>query len=160
MWAGRQTLAAMQQVHRPKVATSSRSGHLGGLMAAGELLNLSDTMQNLRVKRWTQPPPAETAAHPVVGHCPDPRCPPILQAIAATLGVAGFILLTSLSSGRRASWQTAVFCSGADRGKLAASAGAGAPITNFAARCRIEKTAQNPFVEDRLPGILAIAWRS
>ena len=139
----------MQQVHQAKVGDQLKVGHLGGLMGSGELLNLSDTHAELRVK-LDQPPPPKLPLTLLLA-MPRPKMFRRILQHCATLGVAEIILLNSYRV-EKSFWQTPFLQPEQIEENLLL--GLEQARDTILPRVRIEKRFK-PFVEDRLPGILA-----
>ena len=142
-------LQHMQQVHQAKVGDQLKVGHLGGLMGGGELLNLSDTHAELRVK-LDQPPPPKLPLTLLLA-MPRPKMFRRILQHCATLGVAEIILLNSYRV-EKSFWQTPFLQPEQIEENLLL--GLEQARDTILPRVRIEKRFK-PFVEDRLPGILA-----
>tara|TARA_R110000796_G_scaffold230037_1_gene347600 strand:- start:62216 stop:62923 length:708 start_codon:yes stop_codon:yes gene_type:complete len=142
-------LQHMQQVHQAKVGDQLKVGHLGGLMGSGELLNLSDTHAELRVK-LDQPPPPKLPLTLLLA-MPRPKMFRRILQHCATLGVAEIILLNSYRV-EKSFWQTPFLQPEQIEENLLL--GLEQARDTILPRVRIEKRFK-PFVEDRLPGILA-----
>ena len=142
-------LQHMQQVHQAKVGDQLKVGHLGGLMGSGELLNLSDTHAELRVK-LDQPPPPKLPLTLLLA-MPRPKMFRRILQHCATLGVAEIILLNSYRV-EKSFWQTPFLQPEQIEENLLL--GLEQARDTILQRVRIEKRFK-PFVEDRLPGILA-----
>lgn len=142
-------LQHMQQVHQAKVGDQLKVGHLGGLMGSGELLNLSDTYAELRVK-LDQPPPPKLPLTLLLA-MPRPKMFRRILQHCATLGVAEIILLNSYRV-EKSFWQTPFLQPEQIEENL--RLGLEQARDTILPRVRIEKRFK-PFVEDRLPGIIA-----
>ncbi|MEH6500525.1 MAG: 16S rRNA (uracil(1498)-N(3))-methyltransferase [Pseudoalteromonas distincta] len=142
-------LQHMHQVHQAKVGDQLKVGHLGGLMGSGELLTLSDTHVELRVK-LDQPPPPKLPLTLLLA-MPRPKMFRRILQHCATLGVAEIILLNSYRV-EKSFWQTPFLQPEQIEENL--RLGLEQARDTILPRVRIEKRFK-PFVEDRLPGIIA-----
>jgi len=148
-------LQHMQQVHQAKVGDQLKVGHLGGLMGSGELLNLSDTHAELRVK-LDQPPPPKLPLTLLLA-MPRPKMFRRILQHCATLGVAEIILLNSYRV-EKSFWQTPFLQPEQIEENLLL--GLEQARDTILPRVRIEKTLQTLCRRQAFPASSPIAWRS
>ncbi|MWV15278.1 16S rRNA (uracil(1498)-N(3))-methyltransferase [Pseudomonas sp. L-22-4S-12] len=146
--AGRR-LKHLQEVHRAAVGDSLRVGRLGGLMGSGTLLQLTEQHAELQVS-LDQPPPAKL---PLTLLLALPR-PKMLKRVLQTVSAMGVPRLVLLNSYRveKSFWQTPFLEPEAIREQLIL--GLEQARDTLLPEVIIEKRFK-PFVEDRLPAIVA-----
>lgn len=146
--AGRR-LKHLQEVHRAAVGDSLRVGRLGGLMGSGSLLQLTEQHAELQVS-LDQPPPAKL---PLTLLLALPR-PKMLKRVLQTVSAMGVPRLVLLNSYRveKSFWQTPFLEPEAIREQLIL--GLEQARDSVLPEVIIEKRFK-PFVEDRLPAIVA-----
>ncbi|MNQ73151.1 16S ribosomal RNA methyltransferase RsmE [compost metagenome] len=139
----------MQEVHRCAVGDSLRVGQLGGLMGRAEVLRLEGHEAELQVS-LDQPPPAKLPLTLVLA-LPRPKMlRRVLQTVSA-MGVAKLVLVNSYRV-EKSFWQTPFLEPEALREQLVL--GLEQARDTVLPEVIIEKRFK-PFVEDRLPTIVA-----
>ncbi|WP_041523360.1 16S rRNA (uracil(1498)-N(3))-methyltransferase [Gilvimarinus agarilyticus] len=136
------------KVHRAELGDTLRVGQVDGLMGTGKIIDLSATGITLEVS-LTQPPPAPSNIHMILGL---PR-PPMLKRTLQTIAALGVKQLTLLQSARveKSYWQSPQLQPKKIHAELLLGLEQGCdtrfPVIHWAKRFR-------PFVEDDLPELM------
>lgn len=142
-------LEHLLQVHQASVGDTLKVGLLGGLMGSGQLVSLHENSAEMVIQLDRNPPPKLPLT--LLLAMPRPKMFRRILQHCATLGVAEIILLNSYRV-EKSFWQTPFLQPGQIEDNLIL--GLEQARDTILPRVSIEKRFK-PFVEDRLPGIVA-----